>query len=495
VTLVLEIEHLTGVAYASVGPDSDLPDWPPQPDRVFSALVASWAARGQRDPERRALEWLECQAVPDILASQALPRTAPVSFVPPNDPATGRAGNKNVVPALRGRQSRRFPAARPSDPVVRFLWSDADPDEGTLSALAGLAADTAYVGHSASLARCFFRTELPSGDLPPARAALRRVYRGRLEELRRAFESGRRPSPGELVRARAKVASNPPQSGFDGRWLLLEHVADDMPDIAGAMPDIRAAAIVAKTIRDTLLSGYDKAGLGDQIPEVVSGHAADGSPTTLPHLAIVPLAFAGFPHADGHVLGFALVPPRSSELLKDMRFLQVLGTLAPMREHDGQQRRLLDVVGKGGSFSIALSPTFEPPGRRSLGPAIYIEPARDFATITPIVLDRHLKADGRARGEEIAAQIAAACRNIGLPEPEVIVPGKHSAIEGAPSAAPSGQAPSWMRWQLPTSFASRTLTHAVMRFPEPVEGPVILGAGRHVGLGLCRPIGGPEKQP
>jgi CRISPR-associated protein Csb2 len=66
-TLVLEIEHLTGVAFAAVGPDSDAPDWPPQPDRVFSALVASWAARGRREDERRALEWLERQDAPGPL--------------------------------------------------------------------------------------------------------------------------------------------------------------------------------------------------------------------------------------------------------------------------------------------------------------------------------------------------------------------------------------------------------------------------------------------
>jgi CRISPR-associated protein Csb2 len=104
------------------------------------------------------------------------------------------------------------------------------------------------------------------------------------------------------------------------------------------------------------------------------------------------------------------------------------------------------------------------------------------------VLDRHLKEEGAVRQEEIISQIKSACVNAGLPEPDVIVPDKHSAIEGAPSAQPSGKAPEWMRWRLPSSLASRFLTHAVIRFSEPVEGPVILGAGRFVGLGLCRPI-------
>ena len=63
-TLILEIEHLLGVAFAAHSQASDVPDWPPQPDRVFSALVAAWGARGERTEERRALEWLEGQPAP-----------------------------------------------------------------------------------------------------------------------------------------------------------------------------------------------------------------------------------------------------------------------------------------------------------------------------------------------------------------------------------------------------------------------------------------------
>jgi CRISPR-associated protein Csb2 len=204
------------------------------------------------------------------------------------------------------------------------------------------------------------------------------------------------------------------------------------------------------------------------------------------------LAFAGFPYADGHVMGFALVPPADNEILIDETFRKVMRALSPVDEDRG--RRILTLMSKsrtsaGSAFSIDLSPTFEPPAdKRSLDPALYTRPARVFATVTPIVLDRHLKEKGVAREEEIAAQIAAACRNIGLPEPELVVVDKHSAVEGAPSAYPSGNAPRWMSWRLPSSLASRQLTHAVIRFAEAVDGPVILGAGRFVGLGLCRPI-------
>ncbi|WP_202213290.1 type I-U CRISPR-associated protein Csb2 [Methylacidimicrobium sp. AP8] len=267
--------------------------------------------------------------------------------------------------------------------------------------------------------------------------------------------------------------------------LLLEHVA-------GRMPDLRACAFLAKTARDALLSGYQRIGLGKEIPEVISGHAADGNPTRAPHLAIIPLSFTGFPYADGHVLGLAFVPPRHSAILEEESFRKVLRTLAPMDETRG--RRVLTLRTKEGTpsgraFSIGLSPTFEPPaGKRSLDPAWYTRPSQTFATVTPIAADRHLKEEGKARPEELAAQIASACRNINLPEPEAIVTDNHSAIEGAPPAYPSGKSPAWMRWGLPRSLASRPLTHAVIRFAQPIEGPVILGAGRFLGLGLFRPL-------
>lgn len=501
-TLVLEIEFLLGVAFAAVGPDSTEPDWPPQPDRIFSALVASWAARGEREDELRALQWLEELAVPSLFASDAERRRGVTVYVPANDASSAKQKHaRHVLPAMRNRQERAggFPAARPHDPVLRLCWPKAQPDDATFSALQAVAHDTSYVGHSTSLTRCRFLLD-PVVDLEKATMPRRSVYRGRLEELRAAYarfeqsvDKKDRPQRGMRVlprlappTARANVFAD------GGQWLILEHVGGDMPDV-------RASALVARTVRDALLSGYRKIGLGDDIPEVISGHAPDGSPSRNPHLAIVPLAFAGFPYADGHVMGFALVPPAGTSILarpgapetdETRAFRRALRQLTKI---DQAGRRVLEVrseerTPREQAFGVDMALTFDPPGPASLDPARYTRPARIFATVTPIVLDRHLKRSGAERLEEAAEQIATACRNIGLPEPEAVVVDKHSAVEGAPSAYPSGRAPRWMNWRLPPSLASRQLTHAVIRFAEPVEGPVILGAGRFVGLGVCLPI-------
>ena len=125
-SLVLEVEFLTGVCRAAREPGDDVPDWPPQPDRAFSALASAWAARGERDDERAALEWLEAQTPPVIHASAHTSRTSPVVYVPPNDPKASRAAKTyiKVMPHQRPRQARRFAVARPDDPLMALIWED-----------------------------------------------------------------------------------------------------------------------------------------------------------------------------------------------------------------------------------------------------------------------------------------------------------------------------------------------------------------------------------
>ena len=105
-SLVLEIEFLTGVCRAAHSPASDTPDWPLQPDRVFSGLVSAWAARGEQSIERRALEWLEAQGAPAIHAGGHTARTAPEVFVPPNDQRASSAAQIYLKIMPHARASR-----------------------------------------------------------------------------------------------------------------------------------------------------------------------------------------------------------------------------------------------------------------------------------------------------------------------------------------------------------------------------------------------------
>ena len=473
-SLLLEVEFLTGVCRAAREPSDSVPDWPPQPDRLFSALVSSWAARGERADERAALEWLEAQPTPVVHASAHTRRTAPDVFVPPNDPRSSRTAKTylRVMPDRRPRQPRRFPVAVPDDPIMVLAWPE-HPEPTVFDALDAIARDVGYVGHSASLARCRFVCGDAGVRDQPLSVPRRRIYPGRLSELERAHrENPARPmiSPGASVPVPVPEATPSTED-----WLVLEA-------IDGEVPDIRAAAPVSRILRRALMSGYRRVGGENSIPEVVSGHAAEGTPTDLSHLAIAPMAFAGFPHADGRVFGFALIPPAGTSLGEIPGFRAAFENVA--RYDYGEERRVLELAETPLRNRLRLAPA-DVAGKRSLSPEPYLQESRIWASVTPMVLDRHLK---RKDDAEVRELVARACENVGLPRPDPlrIRTGKHSAIEGVPSARPLAGEPPWTRWQVPESMASRSLIHAVIDFEQQVPGPILLGAGRFTGLGLFR---------
>lgn len=491
--ITLEIEYLSGVCYASRGPEGGA-DWPPQPDRIFSALVATWAAHGKPERETRALEWLETLPPPKVVASPSYDRTAVTCYVPPNDASSSRKAHAlDVVPSFRHRQAREFPATRPENPLLRILWQEGAPDSELVNSLDSLAKDTSYVGHSTSLTRC--RAYVVAGDIPPeAITVTRSVYPGRLNQLVQAFEAGRRPTVGDWVTPEPAAKVEGWKSSFSDDWLVFELITK-------RSPDIRVAALMAKGIRERISEGYRALGL--DVPEVLSGRSSDGKPSAVPHVAVVPLAFAGFPHADGRLLGFAVVPPAGSGLLRDADWLAAVRRVAPvdetlhrrvMKVHVGAER------GDGPGVHLELSPTYEA-SRRSLDPALYFAPnqegVRTWATLTPIVLDKHLKRNPRDL-DAIVQQVAEVCRRGGLPEveweetakdrrPHILV-SAHSSLEGSRSVVTSKRAPASVHWQVPDYLAGRRLVHAVLRFSKPVRGPVFIGAGRYLGLGICRPV-------
>ncbi len=359
---------------------------------------------------------------------------------------------------------------------MALVWG-LDPERELVETLDAIARDVSYVGHSTSLVRCHFFSGDAATMKHTASEAQRRVYPGRLDELEQAHRANP-VRPMILPGASVPVAMSAPAVPRADGWLVLE-VVD------GVVPDIRAAGLVSRVLRRALMSGYRAAKLADAIPEVVSGHTPDGNPTRSAHLAIIPMAFAGFAHADGRLFGFALVPPSGATLLDIPGFRSAWETVAPY--DPGNERRILELVGAPLRGPLRLAPTGAAI-KRSLDPSPYLMSSQVWASVTPIILDRHLK---RHDDAEVRDLIARSCENLGLPrpDPESIQVGKHSAIEGTPPARPVSGAPPWTRWQVPEPLASRSLTHAIIDFGREVGGPVMLGAGRFAGLGLCRSLG------
>lgn len=486
--LSLNIEWLLGVCFAARSPADDTPEWPPQPDRIFSALVASWGARGARSEERAALEWLESLSPPQMQAVQASPRDAATAFVPPNDAA---ANDIRILPERRRRQPRRFPASSLPDagggPHLRLTWQ-VDAPSDRVAVLNALAGDTSYIGHPSSLVRCAFVDGGPG--IPDLRQGVVSTapYTGRLRELESLYarytataDPAARPRPAGLLRPIQLIGEQAPKTAFGERWIVLEYVA-------GCRPDIRATAVIGRTMRDALMSVWP-----EPVPEWLSGHTADGMPTRNPHLAVVPLANVGFSWSDGSWQGVALVLPRTLEgewrgaetpeaFARQQQFENAVFRLA---ERAAEPETITLHLGRLGDVRLSLVTA---PEKQSLQPRRYLRESRVWSTATPIALDRHTKTcDRRA---EAGDMITESCARIGLPKPIGVHVHKHPAITGTPSAWPPHGSPSWANWARPRSLAARQLTHATLHFGSPVAGPVILGAGRFFGLGLCLPIEG-----
>ena len=208
--------------------------------------------------------------------------------------------------------------------------------------------------------------------------------------------------------------------------------------------------------------------------EWFSGHRPDGTPTLAPHLALAPLPFVDSHHADGRIMGLALVLPRGLDAREAGRCLESIlrdsGTGLP------RERRLFD--GDWLECAVELDTRERPPA--NLDPRTWTAPSRVWASVTPVVMNRHF--NGKDKWQRAAESVKDMCAHIGLPRPREVLLHPVSLVEGVPHAR---EFPQLTRKH---DGGRRSHGHAVVVFDEPVHGPVLIGAGRFRGYGLCRPV-------
>jgi len=548
--LALRIHLLTGRYVATAYNDRGRAEWPPHPARVFSAMVATHYSRASPPAaERAALEWLEAQGPPSIAASDASPRRVMQHFVPVNDTSVhsqpdgslaalesaelalrkaraatapggsvqsamgaakdlasaekelnkartklekdttrastpgSRGGTElaaaELLPGHRRLQPRTFPSVTPHADDVWMCWSEAVPDDSIRDALRSLVADIISIGHSSSLVAVSLSDAPPRSNWMPAELgplSLRVAGPGQLAALDAEYERHRGVEPRLLPALHQAYAAPTPQarvipaSVFSGDWIVLARVGGPR------LPSCRAAD-VATAVRGALMKHGE-----DPPPSFISGHGPGSASLNVPHLAFVPLPFIGAPRADGAILGVALALPHGCD---DEQRRQLARALFAW-EHASSGGRLLLTLGKAGV--LELQRQVDTPRLHTLRAATWCHSSRRWATATPIALDRN-PGQLRHRDPHKAAQaagqaasiIASAVENIGLPRPTVqVVP--------APLLAGSRKAHTFPSFPSAAGKLRRVLTHAVLSFPIVVQGPILLGAGRYRGLGLCRPM-------
>ena len=477
--LAMSIRYLMGWAMATDPADRTHPEWPPHPDRVFMAMAAAYFEGSGAGDEREALEWLERQAPPDIRASEYAVRSPTAAFVPVNDSEMPRirAGKPlspatveralQLLPEQRPRQRRHFPVAVPHDPTVHLIWNQ-DPPAAVRGSLEALCRRVIRVGHSASLVQAGIDDAPGAPSLVPAgigRTHLRVPGPGRLAHLERQYQQGRRPERSRWVAydiPQPQAKSPLAESVFDSRMVVLRRVD-------GRELGLESTLALTARIHDTLMAHCPQ-----PVPEWLSGHAADGRPSRAPHLASLPLAHVGGPYADGHLLGVALAVPRH------VSFADLASCLGPAigPGPDGSARRIRVYAGRLFEWEMEIEQRESPPA--ALRAETWARPSARWATVTPIVFDRHPR--GRDQDRQVEEMVARACERIGLPQPYEVAISQVAPHTGVPH---SRDFPLLRR---KAASGSQRHTHAVITFTEPVRGPVLLGAGRHRGYGLCKPV-------
>jgi CRISPR-associated protein Csb2 len=194
------IRYLNGFAVASEPDHRDRPEWPPHPGRVFMALAAAHFQTGQEPKERAALEWLENQPAPEILAPGHEVRNVVTHYVPVSDKAGDAQKPPTAIipsaPALaRDRQPRTFAHVWLEEEAVYLCWREAECSEDHRTALDALCRKVTRIGHSISLVQMWVCDQseaiapnwLPEED--QAEIRLRVPGAGTLEELERRFNS------------------------------------------------------------------------------------------------------------------------------------------------------------------------------------------------------------------------------------------------------------------------------------------------------------------
>ena len=539
--VAIEVNFLTGRYVATAHHDRRLTEWPPDPARVFSALVAAWADADEPDPaERQALEWLETQPHPAVAASDAASRKTVSHFVPVNDssvisPASytkrvgkheelrealtealfesvgeinikvkgiqtqirrqldvsnlvTEAGNTNPKSALellpdgRGKQERWFPSVTPTAPRVTYVWRE-DPGPPLKSALDGLLARVTRLGHSSSLVSCRLTEDPPVPDYVPGDGltVMRSVRRGQLAALEHAHRQHQAIRPRTLpsVSVRYRATSNGAEStehlraDTAGEWLVFQ-----FEPRSRRFPSSRTVEVTT-TLRKAVFRYAT-----DPLPEGLSGHHPDGTPSTSPHAAFLALPWVGHAHADGRLMGVAVGVSDGLDSESKRALLRAVGTweraVSPMSLTLGRQGVLeMDrLIGSSALVTLRLT--------------VWRRPSRRWVSAIPVALPTH---PGRLTGGTASARAAAwrraeqavvdSCRHVGLPEPADVVVSLDPFTTGA---LPAFRFPAFHQRGRGGEPVARRLVHASVTFDQPLAGPLMLGAGRYVGLGLMRPF-------
>lgn len=415
--LAIEIEFLVSPQLTNPS-QPDHGEWPPAPDRVFQALVATAAETGRNISVLQALE-----QAPSICASEARVPQAPTCYVPDNF----KHGKENYHKGT----PRYLPNVLPDKSVCTYIWNEVSLAQR--NEISKIAQDITHIGRASSLVRAqVVSDKLPEPNLVPdvnGSKIFRVPSEGRLRDLQQAFDAGMRGPTAQTLSYRETNINYPIMRWFDLMILRPNRQLDGQNTVRWC-----------ESLRKAMM-----ASIAEDIPPLISGHGSER------RIAWTAIPDVGHKYAQAGILGLGCWLPtdisgnESALLWQHLNKIKNLNGTCLVHDLKGL---------KGLQFNT------------------WANPSHIWGTVTPIALDRWPKRNYSA--EQI---IVESIERQGLPAPLSIECSSQSAFFGA---SPT--------FRYKTRNQNRLLTHAVIRWNKLVGGPLLLGAERFFGGGLCRPI-------
>jgi CRISPR-associated protein Csb2 len=332
------------------------------------------------------------------------------------------------------------------EPVVFYHWKE-DPKDDLLSVFDEITAGVTHVGtsHSIAIIKSYpgEMTQRPTlSPDPNGKSFIRVPTPGRLKELDAVFEqtAGVRRPPSACEPLASYRSEKPRFIRGEGVELLVFR-------ISGTMHGADTSASIGKALRRAVMSV-----LGNDAPPAVHGHNGGE------HVGWLPLPDVGHSYASGRIVGVGIMLPQGLDTGQRHVIMRGIARVYDLRLPDGRSARLL----------------YPAPAQRlpvALTRKTWTQPSSSWATVTPVVLDRPPK---KLTDERICNALSKSLHFAGYPEPQDVKVSKFSMFRGAPPA-----------FRVPSA---KPRYHALVRFQEPVEGPVIAGRLRYFGVGLFRPL-------
>lgn len=432
-------------------------EWPPSPARLFAALVAADGTREEtRVTDGAELRWMEALPAPVIQAHrQVWHQVQQPRFVV----RAGRAnkGMHQEYLARGGALHRPGVRVAPKHPRIVYQW-DETPAPQTLEWIRLRAARVGYLGAADSPVRLRVATRVPV-DAPadaftpdPDGEAVINVPRpGDTDLLDMMFDAwrdrGASVSRSQFPALAHSARYRTPDSRVEGgrgrvvAWLRLRYA------VSG-----RRVSPLTALFKEAVLSHHQR--LHGEPPAILHGHGFDKGGYDLARYLALP--DVGFPRSRGRIHGLALwLPPGADEV-----------TRAKARDAAFAVRML-----KGPGLDVEVFPRGDEARPWAANPSRWLAQSRGWVTAFPIVHER--------RGKVRLPEVARWCRHAGLPEPVTFRQSRSPLAPGGVDLIPvEVNRPG--RPALPYS-------HLEIRFAERVPGPVVIGAGRQRGLGMCVP--------